>query len=81
MSNGCSEGYAGYDGSVLYFASIGIFLLAFLYKGSWRIVLVILNVVIYVAAILLQANVPGLVVPMAIPEARVPLGTSKVTRY
>ncbi|MGI6106060.1 MAG: GGDEF domain-containing protein [Raoultibacter sp.] len=63
--------YAGYDGSVLYFAAIGIFLLSFLYKGKKRIALISLNVLIYVAAILLQSNFPHLVVPMAMPDARV----------
>lgn len=63
--------YAGYDGSVLYFAAIGVFLLSFLYQGRTRIVLVILNIAVYVAAILLQTNIPDLVVPMAMPDARV----------
>lgn len=63
--------YAGYDGSVLYFAAVGVFLLSFLYRGKTRIVLVSLNVVVYIAAILIQANFPDLVTPMAFPEARI----------
>lgn len=63
--------YGGYEGSVLYFVVVGIFLLSFLFDGKMRVALVSANIAMYVALIVLQANFPWLVTPMANPDAKV----------
>lgn len=62
--------YGGYDGSVLYFAALGVFLLSYLYKGKLRTFLIFLDILVYALAILAQSTIPGIVVPMADPQAR-----------
>lgn len=63
--------YGGYDGSVLYFVSLSIFLLAFLYQGKVRIALVVANIAITISCIVLQTSFPELVAPIADQESRI----------
>lgn len=63
--------YGGYDGSVLFFALSGAFMLAFIYRGKTRVFMVLLNIAIYLALIYVQFNNPELIAPMAGPEERV----------
>lgn len=63
--------FGGYDGSVLFFAILALFFLAFLYDGKKQVLLVVVDVAIYLVAIVLQMTVPGAVIPMADAETRV----------
>ncbi|HIW20409.1 MAG TPA: hypothetical protein H9887_00065, partial [Candidatus Dorea intestinavium] len=51
----------GYDGTILILAQMVIFLLAVVFTGKTRAILVILNILQYIACILIQYHYPALV--------------------
>lgn len=56
---------AGYKGTSMFFAILGIFMLCVIFKGKTRIFLVTLNTLMYLVFALLQYRFPGLITPFA----------------
>ena len=56
---------AGYEGTAMLFAPLSIFLIAIIFKGKGRILLVVLAVLVYIACCVAQYCNPELVVPHA----------------
>lgn len=54
---------AGFDGTALFFSLLAIFILAIMFKGRQRVVLVGLNIAIYVMISFVQYFFPELVIP------------------
>lgn len=61
---------AGYDGTALLFASLGIFMLGIVFTGRARMVIIALNILDYLICILVSHFYPALVVPHAGPAAK-----------
>ncbi len=60
---------AGYDGTALLFAQLGIFLLAIVFSGKARIIIIALNILNYLACIIVSQLYPQLVTPHNGPVA------------
>lgn len=61
---------AGYDGTALLFAPLGIFLLGTFFKGKTRWILIALNIIICIVICLVQFNYPGLIIPHGAEQAK-----------
>lgn len=56
---------AGYDGTALLFAPLAIFLLAIIFKGRRRVVIIALNILVFIGCCLVEYFNPGIIVPHA----------------
>lgn len=61
---------AGYDGTALLFSLLGIFMLAIVFKGKQRIVVVGLDILIYVGVSTLQFLYPDMIIPHGSEQAK-----------
>lgn len=62
---------AGFDGTALLFAQLGLFLVAIVFTGKLRVILIALNILDYVACVWVQLSFPGLVIPHADIQSKV----------
>ncbi len=62
---------AGYDGTALLFAQLGIFMLGIVFSGKTRIIVIFLNVCNYLACIMISYRWPQTVTPHGNPKALV----------
>lgn len=61
---------AGYDGTALLFAPLGIFLLGIFFKGKTRWLLIGINILICVGVCLVQFSYPELIIPHGTEQAQ-----------
>lgn len=62
---------AGYDGTAVLFALLGVFLLAVVFEGRTRILVIASNIVVYLACIVINYHWPQLVLPHAGLSAKI----------
>lgn len=62
---------AGYDGTALMFSLLGIFILAVVFRGRQRIIIVAIDILIYVGCVLVSYWYPELIVPHGAEAAKV----------
>ncbi len=60
---------AGYDGTALLFAQLGLFLLGIVFSGKTRIIIIGLNIIDYLACVIISHRYPQTVIPHGSPEA------------
>lgn len=60
---------AGYDGTALLFAQLGLFLLCIVFSGRKRIIIVVLNITDYLICIIISYRYPQTIIPHGSPEA------------